>query len=146
MPPDVRSRHCLRPEQLRWTCDPAALPFRTTAELRGDEVIIGQDRAVRALELGLTIAQPGYNIYIAGPVGTGRTTYASKKIQTVASTRPVPPDWCYLYNFPQPDQPMAVSLPRGHGLKDPAIIQQRLALPQPVPATLDGIAPRLAIR
>ena len=117
MPPDLRSRHRLRPEQLRWTCDPASLPFRTTAELRGDEVIIGQDRAVRALDLGLTIAQPGYNIYISGPVGTGRTTYAVKQIQAAASARPAPPDWCYLYSFRQPDQPIAVSLPRGRGLQ-----------------------------
>lgn len=102
-------------EQLRWTCDPDSLPFRTTAELKGDEVIIGQDRAVRALDLGLTVAQPGYNIYIAGPVGTGRTTYARKTIQGVAAARPVPPDWCYLYHFQQPDQPLAVSLPPGQG-------------------------------
>lgn len=112
---DLRARHRVRPEQLRWICDPNALPFRTTAELRADEVIIGQDRAVRALDLGLTIEQPGYNIYIAGPVGTGRTTYATKKVQDVAATRPVPPDWCYLYNFPQPDQPIAASLPPGQG-------------------------------
>lgn len=103
------------PEQLRWICDPEALPFRTTAELKGDEVIIGQDRAVRALDLGVTVAQPGYNIYIAGPVGTGRTTYARKTIQGVAAARPVPPDWCYLYDFQQPDQPLAVSLPPGQG-------------------------------
>jgi len=90
---DLRMRHRVRPEQLRWICDPNTLPFRTTAELKADEVIIGQDRAVRALDLGLTIEQPGYNIYIAGPVGTGRTTYATKKVQGVAATRPVPPDW-----------------------------------------------------
>jgi len=112
---DLRMRHRVRPEQLRWICDPNTLPFRTTAELKADEVIIGQDRAVRALDLGLTIEQPGYNIYIAGPVGTGRTTYATKKVQGVAATRPVPPDWCYLYNFPQPDQPIAVSLSPGQG-------------------------------
>jgi len=113
--PDLRLRHRVPPEQLRWICDPGALSFRTTAELRGDEVIIGQDRAVRALDLGLTIAQPGYNVYIAGPVGTGRTTYTRQKVQAVAATRPVPPDWCYLYDFQQPDQPIAVSLPPGQG-------------------------------
>lgn len=115
VPLDARSRLRLRPEQLRWYCDPAALPFDTTAEVSADEVIIGQDRAVRALDLGLTIAQPGYNIFIAGPVGTGRTTYGVKKIQATAAARPAPPDWCYLYNFQQPDQPIAVSLPRGRG-------------------------------
>ena len=112
---ELRARHRLNPEQLRWTCDPAALPFDTTAELHADAVIVGQDRAVRALDLGLTVDQPGYNIYIAGPVGTGRTTYARQKIQGAAAGRPAPPDWCYFYSFQQPDQPIAVSLAPGQG-------------------------------
>lgn len=130
---ELRARHRLAPEQLRWICDPAALPFETTAELRSDEVILGQDRAVRALDLGLTVAQPGYNIYIAGPVGTGRTTYARQKMQAAAATRPAPPDWCYLYDFPQPDQPIAVSLPPGHG------VQFRRDMEQLVEELKDGI-------
>lgn len=123
---ELRARHRLRPEQLRWTCDPASLSFETTADLRGDEVIVGQDRAVRALDLGLSVAQPGYNIYIAGPVGTGRTTYARQKIQNAAATRPVPPDWCYLYDFQQPDQPIAVSLPPGQGAQFRRGVEQLL--------------------
>ena len=114
---DLRARHRLFPEQLRWVCDPSVFTFQTTAELKSDEVIIGQDRAVRALDLGLTISQPGYNIYITGPVGTGRTTYARKKVQAVAAARPVPPDWCYAYNFQQTDQPAALALPAGSGAK-----------------------------
>lgn len=114
---DLRARHRLSPEQLRWVCDPSVFTFQTTAELKSDEVIIGQDRAVRALDLGLTISQPGYNIYITGPVGTGRTTYARKKVQAVAAARPVPPDWCYAYNFQQTDQPAALALPAGSGAK-----------------------------
>ncbi len=94
-----------------------AVPFKSTAELKPDEVIVGQDRAVRALELGLTIPQPGYHVYISGPVGTGRTTYARKKVNAIAASRPVPPDWCYVYNFQQPDQPAALSLPPGSGAK-----------------------------
>ncbi|HLA25127.1 MAG TPA: ATP-binding protein [bacterium] len=123
---ELRARHRLQPEQLRWMCDPATLPFETTAELHADEVIVGQDRAVRALDLGLTVAQPGYNIYIAGAVGTGRTTYARKKIQGAAASRPAPPDWCYLYNFQQPDQPIAVSLPPGQGAQFRRDVEQLL--------------------
>lgn len=115
--PDLRARHRLSPDQLRWVCDPKSIAFASTAELTGDEVIVGQDRAVRALDLGLTIAQPGYNVYISGPVGTGRTTYARKKVQALAAERPVPPDWCYVYNFQQPDQPAALSLPAGQGAR-----------------------------
>ena len=125
-PQEFRARHRLRPEQLRWTCDPATLPFETTAEIRANEVILGQDRAVRALDLGLTVAQPGYNIYIAGPVGTGRTTYARQKIQDAAAIRPAPPDWCYLYDFPQPDQPIAIPLPPGQGVQFRRDVEQLL--------------------
>lgn len=115
--PDLRGRHGLKPEQLRWECDPATFGFKTTAELRADEVIVGQERAVRALDLGLTMSQHGTNVFISGPVGTGRTTYTVKKVQTVAATRPAPPDWCYVYNFQQPDQPIAISLPPGTGVR-----------------------------
>ncbi|HEY3249091.1 MAG TPA: ATP-binding protein [bacterium] len=116
-PPDLRSRHALKPEQLRWECDPAIFAFETTAELRADEVIVGQERAVRALDLALTMSQPGYNVFISGPVGTGRTTYTMKKVRTVAAARPTPPDWCYVYNFQIPDQPAAISLPPGTGAR-----------------------------
>jgi predicted ATP-dependent protease len=115
---DQRDRYRVSADQLRWVCDPRTLAFQTTADLAGtDAVIVGQDRAVRALDLGLTLRQPGYNMYIAGPVGTGRTTYARKKVSAAASSRPVPPDWCYVYNFQQPDQPSALSLPPGSGAK-----------------------------
>jgi predicted ATP-dependent protease len=123
---ELRARHRLRTEQLRWTCDPATVPFETTVEIHADEVILGQDRAVRALDLGLTVVQPGYNIYIAGPVGTGRTTYARQKIQHAAATRPVPPDWCYLYDFQQPDQPIAIPLPPGQGVQFRRDVEQLL--------------------
>jgi lon-related putative ATP-dependent protease len=123
---ELRARHRLSPEQLRWTCDPALLPFESTREVQAEEIILGQERAVRALDLGLTVAQPGYNIYIAGPVGTGRTTYARQKIQSAAASRPAPPDWCYLYDFQQPDQPLAVSLPAGQGMQFRRDVEQLL--------------------
>ncbi len=114
---DLRARHLLAPEQLRWTCDPNQFTFQTTRELPSDGAIIGQERAVRAFELGLSILQPGYNIYVTGPPGTGRTTYTRAKLQGVAASRPVPPDWCYVYNFQQPDQPTALALPPGAGVQ-----------------------------
>ncbi|HLE77497.1 MAG TPA: Lon-like protease helical domain-containing protein, partial [bacterium] len=114
-PSDLRERHRLAPEHLRWVCDPAGFSFDTTAELHADEVIVGQDRAVQALDLGLSMTQPGYHVFISGPVGTGRTTYAKKKVQAASAARPTSPDWCYVYNFQQPDQPIAVSLPPGTG-------------------------------
>ncbi len=114
---DLRARHRLTPAQLRWTCDPGQLAFKTTTEVPTAEAIIGQERAVRALDLGLTITQPGYNIFVTGPTGTGRTTYTRAKVRDVAAARPVPSDWCYLYNFRQPDQPTVLALPPGAGVQ-----------------------------
>ncbi len=114
---DLRARHRLTTDQLRWTCDPGQFKFKSTAELPTGEAIIGQERAVRAMDLGLTITQPGYNIFVTGPTGTGRTTYTRAKVRDVAAARPVPSDWCYVYNFRQPDQPTVLALPPGVGVQ-----------------------------
>ncbi|MGH2452389.1 MAG: Lon protease family protein [bacterium] len=111
----ARERLRLAPDVVRWQCDPATFAFETTAELPPDEIVVGQARAVRALDFGLTVPQTGYNVFVTGPVGTGRTTYTRKKVADVAVTRPTPPDWCYVFNFQQPDQPVAISLPAGSG-------------------------------
>ncbi len=114
---DARERLRLPAEALRWRCDPSIFEFETTAELQPEEIMVGQERAVRALDFGLSVPQPAYNVFVTGPVGTGRTTYTHKKVKDLAISRSTPPDWCYVYNFHQPDQPMAISLPQGAGAK-----------------------------
>ncbi|MGQ0548367.1 MAG: Lon protease family protein [Armatimonadota bacterium] len=103
--------------QVRWTCRPEALPFNTTEDLPAGESIVGQERAVRAIDFGLTVPQTGYNIFVTGPVGTGRNTYSLSKVTKVAAGRPVPSDWIYVHNFTQPDQPIAIALPAGDGVR-----------------------------
>jgi MoxR-like ATPase len=71
----------LKPSQLRWQCDPRVLKFKTVNELRTCEGIIGQPRAIEAIKLGLNVKYPGYNIFITGPVGTGRTTAITKLLE-----------------------------------------------------------------
>ncbi|MDR7522074.1 MAG: ATP-binding protein [Armatimonadota bacterium] len=112
---ELRQARRVLPEQVRWTCRPEDLPFETTADLPPGDSIVGQDRAVRALDFGLIVPQTGYNIFVAGPPGTGRTTYTRSKVDEIASRQPAPPDWIYVHNFRQPDQPMAISLPPGMG-------------------------------
>src|SRR5215472_2642877 len=94
----------LTPEALRRTSDAAALGFATTAELQSDGAprLVGQPRAVRALDFGLRVDQRGYNIFISGPPGTGRTTYARSAVDEAARGGKVPPDWCYVRNFVAP--------------------------------------------
>ncbi len=103
------------PERLRWVCDPAQLEFETVAELPPERSLVGQERAVRALDLGLSVQQPMFHVFVVGPVGTGRTTYTQTKVREVARTQPTPPDWCYVYNFRDPNQPLALHFPAGEG-------------------------------
>ena len=102
-------------ERLRRICDPASLAFKTTEELKPIEGIIGQARAIRALQFGLAIQEHGFNIYVAGLPGTGRKTAVRAFLEALAREKPVPSDWCYVYNFKDPYYPRALKLPPGKG-------------------------------
>ncbi|HCC33082.1 MAG TPA: ATP-dependent protease [Clostridiales bacterium] len=103
----------LRPEALRLTVDPSVFPFRTTEELPPVEGRIGQERAVEAMEFGLRITSPGFNIFMAGASGTGKSTYARQLVAEVALGQPAPDDWCYVHNFEEADHPLILRLPPG---------------------------------
>ncbi len=102
-------------DKLRRICDPQTLGCETTEEMESLEAIIGQERAVRALEFGLGIQELGFNIYVAGPPGTGKTTAVKRFLEEVAKGKAVPPDWCYVNNFRDPYRPNALRLPPGRG-------------------------------
>lgn len=102
-------------ERLRRYCRPDELGFETTAEVQPLRDFIGQERAVRAMQFGVSMSAPGYNVYVAGPTGTGKSTYINDVLSREAIRGTVPGDWCYLYNFANTDQPRAVSLPAGLG-------------------------------
>lgn len=103
----------LLPEDLRAYVDPDSLGFETTEEITSFRNAIGQPRAVEALQFGLTIRTQGFNIYVAGPTGTGRRSTVRQFIEEIAKKQPVPWDWCYVHNFDDPDKPLAISLPPG---------------------------------
>jgi len=109
----MKHRLAVPPQELRRTWDPSALDFATTAELPELEGLVGQEQAVRALEFGLSIRSPGYNIYVAGPSGTGKTSYTSQLVRGRAAAEPVASDWIYVHNFERPDEPLAIALPAG---------------------------------
>lgn len=90
-------------------------PFKTTKELPSLDTIIGQDRAIHALEFGLEMESSGYNIYISGRSGTGRNTIAKDIIDKLAKQKEPPCDWCYVNNFENTDSPKAIGLPPGMG-------------------------------
>ena len=106
----------LTPDQLRLTIDPAQLGFSDTAELLRDPLPwIGQERAETAARFGLALEQPGYNLFVLGEVGSGRSSLLQQLMQTVAAGRAVPPDLCYLHNFDAPERPLALRMPPGQG-------------------------------
>ena len=101
--------------QLKNYCTPDNFPFQTTAELEPLDGIIGQERAVKAFDFGLAVKMKGYNIYMSGPSGTGKTTYACRSAEKLAATEPVPTDWCYVYNFQNPKKPISLYFEAGTG-------------------------------
>jgi lon-related putative ATP-dependent protease len=101
----------LSPKEIRVECEP--LECRTSGELAPLEGVIGQDRALRALNLGLGIGEKGFNVYVAGPPGTGKTTAVRNFLEAIAKKRPASPDWCYVNNFHNSYEPLCIQLPTG---------------------------------
>ncbi len=101
--------------QLCLHCDPASLGFTTTDDLPDLQSIIGQPRALRALDLGSEVTGPGYNIFVLGQPGSGRTTLSREYLQRKAASESTPDDWCYINNFEDPRTPSALRLPAGQG-------------------------------
>ncbi len=106
----------LPPQQLRQTCDPSQFDFETTAELKDLSEIIGQERAVEAIQFGIGIQREGYNLFALGPSGTGKRTTIRQFLDQKAAAEPIPSDWCYVNNFEQPHKPRALRLPPGQGV------------------------------
>ncbi|MFC2070057.1 Lon protease family protein [Chloroflexota bacterium] len=105
----------LKAKQARVRCDPGLFNCNSTEELKPVEGIIGQDRALSALNFGLSIQKQGFNIYVSGPSGTGRTTAIKSFLDVKATRKEVPPDWCYVHNFKDAYCPRAVRVPAGTG-------------------------------
>ncbi|MCC6223669.1 MAG: AAA family ATPase [Thermoleophilia bacterium] len=112
---DARARLALAPGQLRRRLDPASLPFETTADVDPLEGTIGQPRALEAIDFGLEVSAAGYNLFVAGSPGSGRTGTILDHLHRVARGRPAPDDWVYVFNFAEPDRPNAIRLPAGRG-------------------------------
>lgn len=101
--------------KLRRHFNARTFPFKSTDELTPLESIIGQDRALKALQLGLEMDASGYNIFITGSPETGKTSIIESTLQRYATKRSTPNDWCYVYNFGEQDAPRALALPAGKG-------------------------------
>ncbi len=102
-------------KELKFSCDPKVFSFDTTDELEPISTGIGQERGIKALEFGLNVDINGYNVYVEGPYGVGKTAYVKNYLGVISKKKKVPNDWCYVYNFDNPNEPVAISLPAGQG-------------------------------
>ncbi len=103
----------LKAEELCQSCDPSKLPFQTTADLAEFDEFIGQDRALDAIRLSSTIAHRDFNLFVLGPVGSGRHSAVRKILAEQARSRDLPPDWVYVNNFEAAHKPKALRMPTG---------------------------------
>jgi lon-related putative ATP-dependent protease len=97
-------------------CKPSQLDFKTTDDLQALADVIGQDRAVEAIQFGIGIQREGYNLFALGPSGTGKRTTIGQFLELKAANEPVPPDWIYVNDFEKPHKPRAIQLPSGQGV------------------------------
>ena len=103
----------LDPSDLKQVCDPSQFTFDSTDEISPMDEVIGQDRAVQAIDFGLNMRSPGYNIFVTGVEGTGKTTIVHQLISRQGEHLPTPSDWIMVNNFSDPYRPKAVSMPPG---------------------------------
>ena len=114
MAKNSKSKHAsLPPEKLRWRCDPALIPFATTAEAQPLAADIMQDRAMRALRMGVEMHASGYNLFVCGLSGTSRGGMIVRMIEEMHPPVEPAPDRCYVNNFKNTDRPRLLTLPRG---------------------------------
>ena len=104
-------------KDLKFNCDPDVFGFETTDQVKSNFKGIGQARGIESLEFGLSIDVRGYNVYLEGPTGSGKTTYTKNYLDKLSKAKKTPNDWVYIYNFEKPNEPVAVSLPSGEGKK-----------------------------
>ncbi len=126
--PKSRNPKELKPSQLRWTCPSSAFSVKTSKSLEPLNTIVGQPRAINAIQLGAKIFSPGYNIFVSGLSGTGRLTTVRKILESVRSRKNFTYDYCYVYNFQNADEPRLLKFNRGMGSAFCSDMQETVSL------------------
>ena len=127
------------PSFLSHRCDPADIPFDTTAQSDEHVGVIGQERAARAVEFAFGVPDHGYNVFVMGPAGTGRHTLVNEILARRTLGLPAASDWVYVNNFAAPHQPLAIELPPGMGARLQQDMEQLVAeLRSAIPAIFES--------
>ncbi len=104
-------------EKLTCRCDPSIFGCEQSSDANPLQSILGQAKALKALQFGLDIKEKGFNIYVSGLPGTGKKTAVKRYLEELSKDKPTPPDWCYVNNFQENYKPKAISLPAGRARK-----------------------------
>ncbi|MBI5647722.1 MAG: AAA family ATPase [Ignavibacteriae bacterium] len=112
-PPHV----ALPADTLRWTCPLETIPAETTEGVEPVEGIIGQERAIKALQMGVELVGPGYNVFVCGLSGTGKATTIQTILEKIQLPCTPPEDLCYVHNFRDEDRPTLLRFPAGQGAR-----------------------------
>lgn len=137
--PKAPAHRELKPEELRWKCNPDIFEFESTEDIEPIEGILGQERALKAIRLGVDLRSPGYNIYIAGLSGSGKATTIKKMLEKITAKCPELHDYAYVNNFKDPDQPMLLKFPKGRAKEFRQDLQSAIEiLKQRIPLALES--------
>ena len=140
MNPSKAKKHKeLKPQDLRWKCDPDVFQFTSTSDIEPIEGILGQERALKALKLGVELRAPGYNIYIAGLSGSGKATSVKQILEKISSECPDLYDYAYVNNFQYDDRPILLTFPKGKAKYFKRALSSTInILKQKIPQTLES--------
>ncbi len=112
----MSKKYELKVSELRCVCDHRVFKFKNTSQIKPLDEVIGQERAVQALEFGLNMNHSGYNIFVTGLEGTGKSTIVKDYVTQHAATLPQPNDWCLVNNFKDEFRPRAIEVPSGQAV------------------------------
>jgi len=129
----------LKPEELKWKCPSEALDFKTTADIKPTGEIVGQERAIKALKLGLEISSIGYNMFVTGVSGTGRETTIKNILESIDTTTDDLRDIMYVRNMVDPRNPVVLTFPAGEGSRFAEVLEECVQLLKSnIPAVLSS--------
>jgi lon-related putative ATP-dependent protease len=115
MPKVKRELFRVKPQDLRWRCDHQCFGFKTTKDAKPLDGVLGQGRALRAIELGLNLEAHGYNIYVSGLSGTGKMATVKALLKRMENGKHPVHDILYVNNFEDAQKPKCIKLPAGTG-------------------------------